>query len=210
MLHCPLCSRRVEPYVEDRRRAYFHCARCDLVSADPGSHLDAAAERAYYDLHENDPADRGYRRFLGRLAGPLLGRLSPGMRGLDYGCGPGPTLSVMLEEAGMHMEVHDPLYRPNPGALGRHYDFVTCTEVVEHFRRPAEDWGRLTALVRPGGWLGIMTKLVISRERFAAWHYKDDPTHVSFYSPATFEWLGVRFGLAVERVDRDVLLLQKR
>lgn len=210
MTHCSLCGHRVVPYLEDRRRAYVHCPRCDLVAADPASHLDPAAERGYYDLHENDPADPGYRRFLGRLAAPLLGRLSTGMRGLDYGCGPGPTLSIMLEEAGMLMELHDPLYRPNPEALRRQYDFVTCTEVVEHFRHPAEDWRRLTSLVRPGGWLGVMTKLVISQVRFATWHYKDDPTHVSFYSVETFAWLGRTFELAVERVDRDVLLMEKR
>jgi Methyltransferase domain len=210
MLHCPLCTHEVNPYVEDRLRAYFHCPRCELVSAAPESHLDAESEKVYYDLHENDPTDEGYRRFLGRLAEPLLGRLTTGMRGLDYGCGPGPTLSVMLGEAGMLMGDYDPLYSPNPRVLECSYDFVTCTEVVEHFRRPAEDWDRLTALVRPGGWLGVMTKLVISPERFVAWHYKEDPTHVSFYSPGTFSWLGARFGLAVERVDRDVILLQKR
>jgi hypothetical protein len=207
---CPLCSSDAEAYLADRRRAYFHCPACDLVFADPASHLSAPEEKAEYDRHENDPADPRYRRFLGRLADPLLGRLERGMKGLDYGCGPGPTLSVMLEEAGIPMAVHDPLYRPNPDALGRQYDFVTCTEVVEHFREPAREWERLTALVRPGGWLGIMTKLVIGRERFAAWHYKEDPTHVSFYSPATFAWLGERFGLTAERVDRDVILMQKQ
>jgi hypothetical protein len=209
MLRCPLCGHDARPYLEDRRRAYSHCPRCDLVFADPASHLDAAAERAEYDRHENDPADRGYRRFLGRLAGPLLGRLAPGMEGLDYGCGPGPALAAMLEEAGMPMAVYDPIYRPDPGVLGRRYDFVTCTEVVEHFREPARDWGRLAALVGPGGWLGVMTKLVIDRDRFATWHYKGDPTHVAFHSPATFVWLGAHFGWDVERVERDVHLLRK-
>ena len=209
MLTCPLCSHDVEPYLEDRLRAYFHCPRCDLVSADPISHLDAASERRYYDLHVNDPADQGYRRFLGRLADTLIPRLEPGMSGLDYGCGPGPTLSVMLEEAGMRMEIHDPCYRPNPRALERSYDFVTCTEVVEHFRQPAEDWNRLTALVRPGGWLGVMTKLVISRARFGTWHYKEDPTHVCFYSPATFDWLGAKLGLSAERAHSDVYIMRK-
>jgi 2-polyprenyl-3-methyl-5-hydroxy-6-metoxy-1,4-benzoquinol methylase len=139
-----------------------------------------------------------------------LDRLCHGMRGLDFGCGPGPTLSVMLAEAGMVMDDYDPYYRANPGALECSYDFVTCTEVVEHFRRPAQDWARLTALLRPGGWLGVMTKLVISRERFAAWHYKEDPTHVSFHGPGTFDWLGERFGLSVERVEPDVMLMKKR
>ncbi|WP_074310845.1 class I SAM-dependent methyltransferase [Singulisphaera sp. GP187] len=206
---CPLCAHRTEPYVEDRRRAYFQCLRCALVFADPASQLEAAEEKAEYDRHQNDPADWRYRRFLNRLAGPLLSRLSPGMQGLDYGCGPGPTLSVMLEEAGMSMAVFDPFYRPRTDVLNRTYDFVTCTEVVEHFSNPAQDWGRLTALLHPGSWLGIMTKLVINRERFATWHYKDDPTHVSFYSPETFAWLGTQFGLTVERVDQDVLMLRK-
>jgi hypothetical protein len=209
MLGCPLCAHGAETYAEDRWRAYFHCPRCDLVFADPASHLDAAAAKEEYDRHENDPADSGYRRFLNRLAAPLVSRLSRGMEGLDYGCGPGPTLSVMLEEAGMTMAVYDPVYRPDPVVLDRRYDFVTCTEVVEHFSQPAHDWQCLTALVRPGGWLGIMTKLVISRERFVHWHYKNDLTHVGFYSPATFAWLGTHFGLTVERVDRDVLLMQK-
>lgn len=207
---CPLCSSESEPYAQDRRRAYLHCPRCDLVFADPDSRLDAAAEKAHYDLHENDPADAGYRRFLSRLAEPLLTRLETGTHGLDYGSGPGPTLSVMLEEAGMVMSLYDPFYAPEAAVLNRTYDFVTCTETVEHFHHPARDWAQLTALVRPGGYLGIMTKLVINRERFAKWHYKNDPTHVSFYSPATFDWLGRHFGFDVHRADADVILMRKR
>lgn len=209
MLLCPLCATVAERYGEDPRRAYFHCPNCDVVFADPASHLDERGEKAEYDLHQNDPADQGYRRFLSRLANPLLARLSRGMLGLDYGCGPGPALSAMLEEAGMIMAIHDPFYSPNLEALARRHDFVTCTEVVEHFSTPAHDWARLTALVKPGGWLGIMTKPVISRERFFSWHYKDDPTHVTFYSPVTFAWLGAHFEFTVERVDQDVFLMQK-
>jgi len=45
-------------------------------------------------------ADPRYRRFLARLAEPLIAHLPKGARGLDFGCGPGPTLSLMLREAG--------------------------------------------------------------------------------------------------------------
>ncbi len=206
---CPLCAGESMAYAEDRRRAYFRCGRCELVFADPASRPSAEAEKAEYDRHQNDESDPRYRRFLGRLAVPLLGRLSRGMCGLDYGCGPGPALARMLEEAGMVVEVHDPFYAPNPEALTRRYDFVTCTEVVEHFHAPARDWARLAGLVRPGGWLGVMTKLVISRERFAAWHYKEDPTHVAFYGPATFDRIGADLGFTPERVGPDVILLRK-
>ncbi|MEX0741223.1 MAG: class I SAM-dependent methyltransferase [Phycisphaeraceae bacterium] len=172
--------------------------------------MGRADEKRVYDQHENDPADAGYRRFLDRLAQPLLGKLTRGMAGLDYGCGPGPTLSVMLEEAGMRMAVYDPYYAPDRSVLGKRYDFVTCTEVVEHFNRPAESWAELVGLLKPGGWLGVMTKRVIDRERFEQWHYKNDPTHVSFYSEATFAWIAERFGLGLEVVGQDVVIFRGR
>ncbi|MFP5505071.1 MAG: class I SAM-dependent methyltransferase [Gammaproteobacteria bacterium] len=210
MPDCPLCGHAAAPVDEDRRRRYFQCPECRLIFADPASHLDAAAEKAVYDLHCNDPADAGYRRFLDRLAAPLLTRLHPGMHGLDYGCGPGPALSQMLRQAGMRMTDYDPIYAPDPAALDRQYDFVTCTEVVEHFKQPAQDWERLLATVRPGGWLGVMTQLALGPERFRRWQYRNDPTHVAFHSAETFAWIGRHHGLTVERAGDAVMLLRKR
>ena len=197
-------------YCADRSRSYFRCPRCELVFADPGSHLSPERERAEYNLHENDPGDERYRAFLSRLARPLLTRLQPGMHGLDFGCGPGPTLSVMLQESGMAVDDYDPLYAPDALLLQRRYDFVTATEVVEHFRRPAEAWRKLASLVRPDGWLGIMTLLApADAEAFAQWWYKNDPTHVSFYTVNTFDWLAEALGFTVEILDDRVLLMQR-
>lgn len=209
MMVCTLCANGAVRLGEDRYRAYFHCPRCDLIFADPESWLDAAAEKARYDLHDNDPEDPRYRAFLERLAGPLLTRLRCGMHGLDYGCGPGPALARMLEAAGMVMATYDPFYAPGRAALERVYDFVTCTETAEHFHRPAEEWARLAGLIRPGGWLGVMTKLHPGRERLLDWHYINDATHVSFYSLVTFDWIGARWNLTMEPVGADVILMEK-
>jgi len=191
-------------------RSYFQCPRCELVFADPRSHLSREAEQAEYDLHENDPCDSRYRAFLSRLAEPLLTRLEPDMHGLDYGCGPGPTLSVMLAEQGMVVDDYDPIYAADPRLLLRQYDFVTSTEVVEHFCRPASAWRQLASLVRPGGWLGIMTQLApADAETFAQWWYKNDPTHVSFYTAGAFDWLAESMGFTVEMIDVRVLLMQR-
>ena len=81
-------------------------------------------------------------------------RLQPGMQGLDSGCGPGPVLSMLLREAGMAMTDDDPFYAPNVDALQRQYDFVACTEVVEHFRDPHAGWAQLMARARPGTGVG--------------------------------------------------------
>jgi len=60
------------------------------------------------------------------------------------------------------MAVYDPFFAPDPSALKRAHDFVTCTEVVEHFQQPADDWRRLLSLVKSGGWLGVMTLLYVA------------------------------------------------
>jgi SAM-dependent methyltransferase len=210
--HCPLCARPATGFCADRQRRFYRCGECELIFADPDSHLEADEEKAIYDLHRNDPADAGYRAFLARLSEPLRERLTPGMQGLDFGCGPGPTLGPMLREAGMHVCEYDPVYRPDETLLGRQYDFVTCSEVVEHFHAPGEAWPRLARLVRPGGWLGIMTWLVASADvqTFERWSYKRDPTHVSFYSPATLAWLGRELGFEVWPLDERVVLMRRQ
>ncbi len=208
-LECTLCGRGAIGHAADRRRRFFRCRNCGLVFADPATHPRAAAERAIYDLHENDPGDPRYRAFLARLSGPLLQHLRPGMEGLDYGCGPGPALSMMLEEAGMRMALYDPFYAPDTAVLERRYDFVTCTEVVEHFHRPAAGWTRLAGLLRSGGRLGVMTRMVPEDRAFHQWHYKNDPTHVAFYSPRVMAWLAGHLGLEIDLMEGDVVLMRR-
>ena len=66
-------------------------------------------EKAVYDLHQNDPDDRGYRKFLSRLSAPLLQKLPPNQWGLDFGCGPGPALPDLLKAGGHRVDLYDPL-----------------------------------------------------------------------------------------------------
>ncbi|SDK14632.1 class I SAM-dependent methyltransferase [Billgrantia gudaonensis] len=210
MQTCPLCaSRDCLPYHRDARRAYHRCQRCELVFVPPAFHLSPAAEKAEYDKHENHPDDPGYRRFLSRLFMPLRERLAPDACGLDFGAGPGPTLSVMFAEAGHPMAIYDPYYAPDASVLSDTYDFITATEVVEHLQAPGRELVRLVERLALDGWLGIMTKRVRSREAFARWHYIQDPTHVCFFSEATFCWVARRLGLHVEFPAADVVLLQK-
>ncbi|MCG2589203.1 class I SAM-dependent methyltransferase [Rhodohalobacter sulfatireducens] len=151
--------------------------------------LDPSSEKQRYDQHENDPEDEDYRDFLSQLFIPLINKLKPQSYGLDYGAGPGPTLSVMLEEAGQSMEIYDPFYANKPTVLGKRYDFITSTETVEHFYNPAVEFEQLWPLLKSGGYFGIMTLLRPEDETFSEWHYTHDETHVSFYSKKTFRWI---------------------
>ncbi len=207
---CPLCgAQSCQPFHRDHRREYRRCAVCALISVAPQYLPSSEDEKAEYDLHQNTPDDAGYRRFLSRLFLPLSQRLSPASRGLDFGSGPGPTLSVMFEEAGHSMALFDPFYAPDVGSLAETYDFVTATEVVEHLHHPKVDLDRLWARLRPGGWLGLMTKLALDADAFARWHYKEDLTHVCFFSRATFFWLAQRWSAELTFVGQDVILLRR-
>ena len=210
-MHCPVCLDRspVELLTVDAL-AYWRCESCQARFLDPDQLPDRAAEKREYDRHENDTDDPGYRQFLGQLSNPLLNRIDPGSSGLDYGCGPGPALARLLEEAGHSVATWDPIYAPDDSVLKQRYDFITCTEVVEHFHHPAAEFRRLDRLLKPGGWLGIMTRFQTDDSRFANWHYRRDPTHVVFYREATFEWLGKHYGWEVECIAPQVVLVRKR
>ena len=207
---CPVCrTPSAHRFASVEGRDYRRCALCEATFLDPRQFPTAEEERDHYLSHRNDPDDPGYRRFLSRLARPLLERLEPGSRGLDYGCGPGPALAAMLREAGHPMTLYDPFFHPDPAALAGVYDFVTCTEAAEHFHRPAEEFDRLDRLLRPGGRLAVMTSFQEEDARFAAWHYRRDPTHVVFYRAATFRLIATQRGWRCEIPARDVALLRK-
>ena len=184
---CPLCGgAQSHHFHEDKKRNYWRCPTCCLVFVEPSALPGPQQEKAEYEQHQNNAADRGYRTFLERIFLPLNQRLPAHSSGLDFGCGPGPALAAMFEDAGHAMAIYDPYFANQPEVLARHYDFITCTEAIEHFHQPAREWALLLSMLRSGGYLAIMTKLVISAERFANWHYKQDPTHVSFFSKETF------------------------
>lgn len=207
MTCCPLCHENQTSFFhKDSWRTYLRCGTCSLIFVCAKEHLDISAEKAEYDLHQNSPSDERYRKFLSRLLDPVLAHLSSDSRGLDFGSGPGPTLSGMFEEAGHKMSIYDPFYSPDETPLSSTYDFVTASEVVEHFRNPRKDLDRLWSCVRAGGVLGIMTKLALGKSEFAHWHYKNDRTHVCFFSRETLGWLSLKWNANLTFVGQDVAM----
>jgi len=212
---CPLCKKKhSSKYSNDRNREYLRCNHCKLIYVPAEFHLTAGEEKTQYDFHTNNPADQRYRTFLSRLFLPLSNRLTPGSRGLDFGCGPGPTLSVMFEEAGFKMSVYDLFYAKDKSVFESFYDFISATEVFEHLHDPAYEINRLLSRIKLGGFLGVMTKLVenpliTNSEQFNNWHYKNDLTHICFYSQETFLWIAKKYQLELEFLAPDVIIMQK-
>jgi SAM-dependent methyltransferase len=171
--------------------------------------ISLTEEKKIYDSHQNDVNDIGYQQFLSRALNPLLAVLEKPSDGLDFGCGPGPALAKMLDEKGHSTALYDIFYFPNKEVLSKQYDFVTCTEVIEHLAKPDEIWAQLVNLLKLSGVLVVMTKLVINQERFKNWHYKNDITHINFFSPETFRYLAKQNGLSLTFHGDDVMLFKK-
>ncbi|MCF7848598.1 MAG: class I SAM-dependent methyltransferase [Kiritimatiellales bacterium] len=205
---CPLCGAEENKLFHcDRRREYFQCLECALVFVPPEYHLPAAEEKARYDLHENSAADSGYVQWLEKLFQPLEKELKPGVEGIDFGCGPGPVLSQLFRDAGYPCVDYDPFYANDPALLERQYDFLACSEVIEHCGNPRKEIELFLKLVKPGGVIGIMTQLVRNREAFATWYYIDDLTHVCFFCPETFQWLEKKYRIRAAPRENSVTLL---
>jgi len=207
---CHLCnSQAVVFFHQDKNREYWQCQSCQLIQVPKVYQLSSAAEKAEYDKHQNDNADPGYRKFLSRTCVPLFSQLKAGARGLDFGCGPGPTLSLMAAERGFDCDNYDPFYYPDTELLSRQYDFISATEVIEHISDAKHSLDQMTAMLKPGGILAIMTKRSRDLAAFKQWHYKNDPSHISFYHLSSFEYIAQHWQLRLQVIDQDVVFLYK-
>ena len=210
---CPLCGHsHIEFYHQDTKRHYWQCLACDLVFVDSTQRPSLLTEKSEYDLHQNTPEDEGYIRFLSRVSEPLLAAVERPAKGLDFGCGPTPVLSMLLNQSGLATTYYDPIYYPDESYLHceSSLDFIVCTEAIEHFHNPHIELAKLDRILKPHGLLAIMTKRVLSKEKFKNWHYKNDQTHVSFFSLKTFEFIADRFQYTLDVVSADVVFLRKR
>lgn len=212
---CPLCQSPETHAVFEKndarlgRREYVQCPACKLIHLLPQYLLSHEDEKKRYDLHTNSPDERGYVEFLNQLVEPLCGFVPPGSSGMDFGCGPGPTVSVLMKERGYQVADYDPIYFPDNHCLSRTFDFITVTEVIEHFYDPHREMLRLDRMLRPGGHIGLMTYVYTDVPQFSAGWYHNEPTHVCFYHRETFEWIARWLGWKIEYLTGRVMIFRK-
>lgn len=191
------------------QRRYERCPACLATLVAVEDLPSRETELQHYLNHENDVDDPRYRDFVSKLVEPVAARLHKGAHGLDYGCGDGPVAAAMLRERGFVVDLFDPFFAPDEAVLQRSFDFILCSEVVEHFHRPAEEFDRLGKLLRPNGILAIMTCFQADDARFAKWHYRRDPTHVAFYRAETLRRIAEQRGWSFEAPVKDVAIMRR-
>ncbi len=178
---CSLCSAVTKFYANFRDKDYYRCLNCLSVMMDPAFFLTPAEEKMRYDQHNNDVNDPRYRNFVQPLVDKVLDNLTAEAIGLDFGAGPGPVVAVMLREQGCNIALYDPYYWDQRELLSLRYNYLVCSEVIEHFRAPRLEFALLSSLLLPGGSLYCMTELFRDDIDFNNWSYNTDPTHYFFY-----------------------------
>lgn len=205
---CRLCAAPVTFFHHWRGRDYWQCQTCHGVQMDHQHLPDKQSETAVYLTHENDVEDPRYQQFVSPITNAVLQHFSPEDIGLDFGAGPGPVISKLLNEQGYATRLYDPVFHPDKSVLDQQYDYIICCEVIEHFHAPAAEFNRLTTLLKPGGKIFCMTRLIDESVDFPSWHYKNDITHVFFYHRDSLAFISEQFGFRSVTVDQRLIILE--
>lgn len=145
----------------------YRCSKCDLEFTQPMTPGDAAFYRWITREGTGYVRVRWEHRFLVNILSQQIG--GP-LKGIDVGCGSGSFIGKVAAEAGHRMIGID----TNPAAaeqaakegravylrtieeqlaIERDFDFVTSFHCLEHVSDPADFFGKLIQLLRPGGHL---------------------------------------------------------
>lgn len=206
---CSLCGGHTRTFTKSENREYVHCTDCEAVLLLPQFYISPEAEKQRYQYHNNDVEDPAYQEFVSPITSGILKDFTPENTGLDYGCGTGPVVASELRKRDFKIALYDLYFKPDEAALQKKYDFVICCEVMEHFHEPAMEFQKLSSLLKPGGKLYCKTSLFSNEMDFESWYYKNDPTHVFFYTKDSLEWIRKNFGFKKLEIQPRLIILSK-
>ena len=185
---CTVCkNNKIEFFLNIKNLDYWQCKLCKATMLNPIHYISSNKEKKHYLKHNNEIDDTRYRDFLTNLIEPLKDKICVNDIGLDYGCGYAPALADILKKDGFNIELYDPFFFKNENIFFRKFNFITCSEVVEHFFKPYEEFNKIDGLLTGKSWFAVMTSFMTEDYLFKNWYYRRDPTHVVFYKKITFK-----------------------
>lgn len=209
MINCPLCGSKTNYYLSFRHKDYRICYNCDSVFLDEKDIISKDKEMKRYSLHNTSINDSGYLKFIKPLLDYVMQKFKNSDKGLDFGCGIEGVAAEYLSTNGLSVDLYDPYFHDNKHLLSETYDFIISIEVVEHFNNPDKEFGLLHKMLKKGGQLVLMTDLLSENTNFLNWYYKNDETHVFFYSPKTFLYIKEKYGFDSIFVNDRLIVLTK-
>lgn len=202
---CPLCNSQGEMFYTSPKQTFYLCSNCEGIFLSRNQLPAFNHEKQRYETHKNDVNDMRYQQFVSPIADSILQQFSPTDEGLDFGSGTGPVISKLLQDKNYTIAQYDPFFAPNKTVLKKHYNYIACCEVIEHFHHPKKELALLKQLLKPNGKLYCMTHIYSPEIDFEKWYYKNDFTHVFFYQKKTFEWIKNQFEFSDVTIENRLI-----
>lgn len=211
-MQCKVCRNECKRFYEKRIKSDFHyCASCQFFFKDEVQLVDESEELRLYSQHNNSLDNSGYVAMFEDFLDKTLSRCDGVKEVLDFGSGPTPVLSYLMQDRGYSVDIYDKFFAPTKVYENRIYDAITSTEVIEHIKEPLEVMHFFHKHLKEGGYLCLMTNFhQNSIEAFCTWWYCLDRTHISFFNPHTFEVLAKKVGFRVLYYDSKKNILLQR
>jgi SAM-dependent methyltransferase len=206
---CPVCGFPGDYPLEAGKRRFKRCKQCAFIQAQTFPTEEEARRR--YELHDNGAGNEGYSRFLSSVIEKALAA-APGARSvLDWGSGPNPLAVDLLRQRGFSVTGWDPFFASENEPLEAAYDLILCIETAEHFFDPQKEFRRISQSLKQDGLAVLHTHLApLDDSTFSTWWYKEDFTHVSFYTEESLRFLAEDAGLSVDRIEERKLVFLKK
>ncbi len=211
-MNCTVCGRKDPENWNIKNRKYRYCHGCGFIQLAPEHFPERQAEKTRYLQHTNTAADSRYAAYLQNF---LTSSFYPYVREsstvLDFGCGPEPVLVKILQHEGFTVDCYDPFFAPDVPWKTKTYDAVTAVEVFEHLQDPAGELESLTAVVQNNGHIILRTMLhTEKKDAFSCWWYREDVTHVSFFSERTIKTLAIQYSLSIISMKNSCEIVLKK
>ena len=208
-MNCRLCGS--EKLKQLKIENYYYCRNCEYIMLDEECLPGFSEEAARYREHENTRENQGYvEMFEDFISWGLEELFSEVETALDFGCGPGPVLAELLEERGLKVDLHDPIFYPGESYRQKKYDLITSTEVFEHLHRPRQEIADLLQSLKPGGYLAVMTHFHPGPVNFPGWWYHRDLTLVGFFNEKSLAWITAEFSLRLLKTGEQKYVLWQK
>lgn len=208
-MNCILCESSTKKFWKSKNREFVECTNCGGIQLLPQFYISKQREEARYLTHNNDVDDPKYQDFVKPITSRILKDFTSEKTGLDYGCGTGPVATSQLKKEGFNVSLYDLYFYPVKEVLDFKYDFIICCEVMEHFAAPKKEFGELASLLKPGGKLYCKTSLYSEKVDFDNWYYKNDVTHVFFYTAKSLEWIKENLGFSTLEIHSKLIVFSK-
>ena len=201
---CRLCNSQAEFFHQNAQK-YYRCPNCKAIFTAKEDLVSLENEKERYELHDTE-IDEGYKKFVSPITSNILNDFSSSAKGLDFGSGRSQVVSKVLQEYGYVVQNFDPFFANKPELLEQRYDYISSCEVIEHFYEPKKEFAFLKSMLKKGGKFYLMTEVYNDTIEFASWYYKNDPTHVFFYTLETFLWIAKEFELTLQKCDKRLVI----